>query len=489
MSGLDASFYLLEDENTPLHVASVVVFEGPAPSYGDLVRAIVAKLPLVPRYRQRVRGVPLHLGRPVWTDDPHFQILYHVRHTALPAPGNDEQLRNLAGRVLAQRLDPSKPLWELWLVEGVADGRWALIAKVHHCMVDGVAGMDLATVMFDLSPDYEPPGEPEPWEPQPEPSTLGLLLDSAQRGVTQPLRQLGDMARSAGGLREYGRLRDFALGLSRTTARFARPSAGTLNGPIGPHRRWCWQQVPLADVRRVRRALGGTVNDVVLAAVTAGYRDLLNSRGALTPETVVRSAVPVSVRATDERGEFNNRVAAVFVNLPAGVDDPLERLRIVREQADDVKRSNQAAGTRTLTRLTDTAVAPALLSLGARIPVRLRQDVVQTVTTNVPGPDFPLYVLGRRALEMHPYVPLTGGIRVVTAIISYCGTLYFGITGDFDGMPDLDVLTKGVQGGMAELLQAAERATGQAGGRPAGQDAGRAPEPAAGRGAGRAADD
>ncbi|MBO2446390.1 wax ester/triacylglycerol synthase family O-acyltransferase [Actinomadura barringtoniae] len=472
MSGLDASFYLLENENTPLHVASVVVFEGPAPSYGDLVRAIVAKLPLVPRYRQRVRSVPLHLGRPVWADDPHFQVLYHVRHTALPAPGNDEQLRNLAGRVLAQRLDPDKPLWEIWLVEGLTDDRWAMIAKVHHCMVDGVAGMDLATVLFDLGPDYEPPGEPEEWEPAPEPSALELLADSAQRSVTQPVRQANDVVRGLSSLgtslglgntwgvsvaetlgagRARG-LRDFAMGLSRVAGRFTHPSAGSLNGPIGPHRRWCWQQLSLDDAKTIRKALGGTINDVVLAAVTAGYRDLLNARDELTHDTCVRSAVPVSVRSTDEQGELNNRVAAVFVNLPVGVDDPLERLRRIREQTDDVKGSNQATGTKALTRLTDTAVAPALLSLAARLPVRLRQDLVQTVTTNVPGPGFPLYMMGRRVLELHPYVPLTGGIRVATAIISYCGALHFGITGDFDGMPDLDLLAKGIQAGFDELL-------------------------------------
>ncbi|MEU5881540.1 wax ester/triacylglycerol synthase family O-acyltransferase [Spirillospora sp. NPDC047279] len=477
MSGLDASFYLLEDENTPLHVASVIVFEGPVPKYGDLIRAIVAKLPLVPRYRQRVRPVPLHLGRPVWADDAHFQVLYHVRHTALPAPGTDEQLRNLAGRVLAQRLDPDKPLWEIWLVEGLTDGRWAMIAKVHHCMVDGVAGMDLATVLFDLEPDYEPPGEPDPWEAAPGPSALELLRDSAQRAVTQPIRQTRDVARSLGIPRVVGLdnvirvldgglgsltasgpgrdVRDFALGLTRATARFVHPSAGSLNGPIGPHRRWCWQQAPLDDVKTIRRALGGTINDIVLATVTAGYRDLLNARGELTHDTCVRSAVPVSVRATDEQGVLNNRVAAVFVNLPVGVDDPLERLRRIREQTDDVKGSNQAAGTKALTRLTDTAVAPALLSLAARLPVRLRQDLVQTVTTNVPGPNFPLYMLGRRVLELHPYVPLTGGIRVATAIVSYCGRLHFGITGDFDAMPDLDMLGKGVEGGFGELLEEA----------------------------------
>jgi WS/DGAT/MGAT family acyltransferase len=452
MSGLDASFYLLEDESTPLHVASVIVFEGPAPTYGDLVRQTASRLPLVPRYRQRVHPVPLNLGRPVWADDPHFQILYHVRHTALPAPGTEEQLRNLAGRVLAQRLDPGKPLWEIWLVEGLAGGRWAMIAKVHHCMVDGIAGMDLMTVMFDLTPEHETPGELAEWEPEPYPSRADLLLDAGRRGLAQPVRQLGDIARSAGVVRNARQLGSFALGLTRTTARFTRPSAGSLNGPIGPHRRWCWQDVPLSEIGAVRASAGGTVNDIVLAAVTAGFRDLLNARGALGPATVVRSAVPVSVRTTGERGELNNRVAAVFVNLPAGVADPLERLRLIRAQTDDVKRSHQAAGVQRLSRLTDAAVAPALLSLGARIPVRMHQDLVQTVTTNVPGPDFPLYVLGRKVLAVHPYVPLTGGVRVATAIVSYCGTLHFGVNGDFDAMPDVEVLAKGVQGGIAELL-------------------------------------
>lgn len=452
MSGLDASFYLLEDENTPLHVASVVVFEGPAPSYGDLIRAIVAKLPLVPRYRQRVRSVPLHLGRPVWADDPHFQVLYHVRHTAVPSPGTDEQLRNLAGRVLGQRLDPSKPLWEIWLVEGLENDRWALICKVHHCMVDGVAGMDLATVMFDLTPEYDPPGEPLPWEPGAEPSALELLADTARRSVTQPIRQLNNLPGMVGGLRNARQLRDFASGLSRTTARFAQSSARSLNGPIGPHRRWCWVNGDLDEVRTIRKAVGGTVNDVVLGAVTNGFRNLLNARGELSADTVVRSAVPVSVRSTGQEGTLDNRVAAVFVNLPVGVEDPRNRLALIREQMDDVKQSRQEQGTKTLTLLTDTAVAPALLSLGARTPIRLYNPLIQTVTTNVPGPNFPLYVLGRKVVEMHPYVPLTGGIRAATAIISYCGTLHFGITGDFDGMPDLDVLAKGIRAGFDELL-------------------------------------
>jgi diacylglycerol O-acyltransferase len=455
MSGLDASFYLLEDENTPLHVASVIVFDGPVPSYGDLVRLIMSKLPQVPRYRQRVRSIPLHLGRPVWIDDPYFQILYHIRHTALPSPGSDEQLRNLAGRVLGQRLDPSKPLWEIWLVEGLDEGRWALIAKVHHCMVDGVAGMDLMTVMFEMTPDPAPLPEAEPWKPEPEPSGTALLLNTVRHSMEQPQSVVNDvlwLAQNAGNTRQLG---GFAAGLSRALGRFLSPSAASLNGPIGPHRRWCWVQGDLDEVRTIRKAFGGTVNDVILAAVTSGFRDHLNGRGALSPDTVVRSAVPVSIRTTDEKGHLNNKVSAVFVNLPCGEEDPLRRLALLRAQMDDLKRTRQEMSAKGITRLIDTAVAPALLALGARTPVRLHNPIVQTVTTNVPGPPFPLYCLGRQVLEMHPYVPLTGGIRIATAIFSYLGKLNFGISGDFDGVPDLEILAKGIRAGFDELLELA----------------------------------
>jgi WS/DGAT/MGAT family acyltransferase len=456
MSGLDASFYLLEAENTPLHVASVIVFEGPPPSYGDLVRLIASKLPEVPRYRQRVRSVPLHLGRPVWTDDQYFQILYHVRHTAVPSPGGDEQLRNLAGRVLAQRLDPGRPLWEIWLVEGLDEGRWALIGKVHHCMVDGVAGMDLLTLLFDISPEHhEPPQTQETWHPEPAPSGLELVADGIWHNVTSPVRGLNDLAwmvRKRGNGLDLG---GFAAGLGRSIGRMMQSSASSLNGPICPHRRWQWVTASLDDAKTIRKGLGGTVNDIVLAAVTRGFRDLLDSRGELSPGMVVRSAVPVSIRTTDERGALDNRVSAVFVNLPVGEDDPLRRLMLIRRQMDDLKRTGQEQAGKGITRLTGAAVAPALMALGTAAPGRLAQGVVQTVTTNVPGPDFPIYMLGRKVLDLHPYVPLAGGIRVATAIFSYLGRLHFGVTADFDGMPDVTVFTEGITAGLEELTKLA----------------------------------
>ncbi|MCD0451084.1 wax ester/triacylglycerol synthase family O-acyltransferase [Actinocorallia sp. API 0066] len=454
MNGLDASFYLLEDENTPLHVAAVIVMEGPAPSYGDLVRLVAAKLPGVERYRQRVRSVPLHAGRPVWVDDRHFQILYHVRHTAVPAPGGPDQLRNLAGRVLAQRLDPKKPLWELYLVEGLEGGGWALIGKVHHCMVDGVAGMDLIASLFELSPDAPEPEPEHEWRPRPEPSDLELLADTLVDNVLQPVRLArrlpGDLA---GMVRRAPGVVDYAGGLARQLSRFTRASASVLNGPIGPHRRWCWADVALDDVRKVRKTHGGTVNDVVLAAVTAGFRAQLTGRGDLSPDVVVRSAVPVSTRTEEERGIPTNRVSAVFVNLPVGQPDPVARLLHIRTQMDDLKSTRQERGAAQLTKITDTAVAPALLVLGARTPIRLFNPIVQTVTTNVPGPAFPLYILGRRMVAMYPCVPLAGGIQLATAIFSYLGRLYFGVSADFDGQPDATVFASGIEAGVAELLR------------------------------------
>ncbi|XVQ13517.1 WS/DGAT/MGAT family O-acyltransferase [Spirillospora sp. CA-255316] len=460
LGGLDAGFFFAESEDTPLHIASVTVFEGPAPSYGDLVRAVLGKLLEVPRYRQRVRTVPLHLGSPVWADDPHFNILYHVRHTAVPAPGEAEQLRNLAGRVLSQRLDPAKPLWEIWLVEGLAEDRWAMITKVHHCVVDGVGGVDLLTALFDLSPEE---GRPDPEglpvalpEPGPAPSGAALLARSARGAAVAPLRAVAGLPGLARRLTSPRTLRGLGVEVPRALGRLARPTTGSLNGPIGPHRRWLWTHAELDEIRRVRKAFGGTVNDVILAAVAHGFRAVLEGRGELEPGVRVRALVPVSVRGEGERGEVRNRVSGVLVELPVGEEDPRRRLFEVREQMNDVKRTHQAAGGEALARL--AGFAPTLMALGSRYALSQTQPLVQTVVTNVPGPPFPLYALGRRLVELYPFVPLALGLRAGVAVFSYEGRLTFGLTGDFDGMPDLGVLAAGIRAGFDELLRLA-RAT------------------------------
>jgi diacylglycerol O-acyltransferase / wax synthase len=478
MSTLDAGFYFLEDENVPMHVGSVAVFEGPPPAYGDVVRLLVGKLPQVPRYRQRVRTVPLHLGRPVWTDDEHFEVLYHVRHTAVPKPGGDDQLRNLAGRVFAQRLDLAKPLWEMWLVEGLRDDRWAIISKVHHCMIDGVAGWDLAAALLEADPHTAPPA-PAAWTPKRTPSVAWLVMDGLRDAVVEPLQQLARVPSLARNLPTVQEVLDFGRGLPSSVRRLASPAARSLNGPSGPHRRWEWTQASLTEVKQVRTAFGGTVNDVVLAAVTRGFRDLLAERGELSNGRTVRSLVPVSVRAESEKGTLNNRVSALLVSLPVDEPDPLVRLARLREQMDDLKSSRQAVGAQALTELAGFA-APTLLAMGSRATFRFPQPMMQTVTTNVPGPRFPLYLLGRQMIEIHPYVPIAYNLRISVGILSYLDQLNFGINADLDAVPDIGVLRQGIRAGFDELLQRAESA-------PVASQNGRrrrkaAPAPAGGRG-------
>jgi diacylglycerol O-acyltransferase / wax synthase len=460
MSALDASFYFAESENTPMHVGSVAVFEGPAPSYGDVVRLLLSKLPLVPRYRQRVREVPLQLGRPVWVDDPHFQILYHVRHTAVPGPGSDEQLRNLAGRVLGQRLDMAKPLWELWLVENLADNRWAIISKVHHAMVDGIAGTDLMELMFDLTPDATH-DEPRDWTPQRNPSGLGMVTDALNEAVTHPLQQLSSLPTLSAAARAAKSLADSGKTLAKTVPSLAKqaitPTARSLNGPIGPHRRWAWTDGKFEEFKAVRTAFGGTVNDVVLTAITRGFRDLLQGRGVPSSEKlVVRSMVPISVRRADQRGSLNNQVTAVFVDLPVGEPDPVKRLASIRGQMDEYKSAMGAVDANSIIGLGDF-VAPTLLSLGVRAALQAGQMWCQAVTTNVPGPRVPLYLLGRRMCSAHAYVPIAGGTRVSIGIFSYLNTMTFGINADFDAFPDVDVLSGGIRKGIEELMDIAKK--------------------------------
>jgi diacylglycerol O-acyltransferase / wax synthase len=458
MSPQDAMFISVEDERNPMHIGNVSVFEGPAPTYGDLVRTVASHLASLPRYRQRVRFVPMGLGRPVWVDDPLFQILYHVRHTATPPPGSADELRNLAGRIFAQNLDRGKPLWELWMVEGLRDGNWALISKVHHCMVDGVSASDLLTVLLDREPQTRPGRAPQ-WHATREPSDLHLLADSVVDAITDPVNRIRGVPAVARAI--------FATGLgihSLTDARnligslgtWTQRAAGSLNGPIGPHRRWSWASANLEQVKEIRAALGGTVNDVVLCAITSGFRDLLRHRGEKVAGKVVRALVPVSVRRESEKGLYNNRVSGLFPGLPVGIDSHIGRLTAIREQMDDFKHSGQAVAGDVLIQLTGFA-PPMLLALSLRLALHAQQRLVQTVTTNVPGPQFPLYAAGRQMLYAYPYVPIAGSVRIGIAIFSYLGGLKFGVTGDYDSVHDIDVLTRGIESGIAELLVVARR--------------------------------
>ncbi len=449
MSPIDSSFLHVENDTTPMHIGGVSIFEGPPPPFEDLQAMVAGKLDLVPRYRQKVRSVPLAVGSPAWIDDPHFSLGYHIRHTAIPAPGTTGQLRQMAARVFSQQLDRNKPLWELWVVEGLEGGRWALLSKVHHCMVDGVAATDLMSVMFS---DTTATDSRREWAPPPEPSGLEVLIRTIGRRAS-PAGQVDALTRMLSTPRKtLHSLVEVARATIAASPSMRPVAASSLTGPIGPHRRWSWADARLADVKSVRAALGGTVNDVVLTLITGGFRELLQSRGEdVAEDRVIRTMVPVSVRRPGERGVYNNRVSAVFVGLPVGLVDPAQRLARIRAEMDGVKQSKQAVAGDVLTSLSGFA-PPLLLALGSRLITLSPRLNIHTATTNVPGPQQPVQTLGRRMLQSYPFVPVVGSIRIVVAIFSYDGGLYFGITGDYDGAPDIDVLTAGIGRGMNDLL-------------------------------------
>jgi WS/DGAT/MGAT family acyltransferase len=475
MSTLDAGFYFVEHPGVPMHIGSLAVFEGPAPPYADLFALFAAKLPKLRRYRQVVRTVPLQVFRPFWADDEQFELSYHLRHAAVLPPGGPAQLRELAGRVFGQRLDRDRPLWGAWFIEGLERGRWALLTKIHHSMVDGVGGSDLLAELFDLTPETAPPGAPDPWEPEPGPSITELVVGGALDTITWPVRQLADLPGVIGRrLPSASDLATFGRGLTGSARRLAAPSASSLNGPISPHRRWTWTDAKLGDVRQIRQAMPRsapvTVNDILLAAITSGFRDLLSARGELTDDLVVRSLVPVSLRGTDEREPVSNAISAILVNLPVSEPDPKRRLKALHASMEDLKRTRQAAGAEFLTGLLGFA-APSLLALGSRAAFRIPQPLVQTVTTNVPGPRFPLYLLGRKLTELYPYVPIGNNLRIGVAIFSYLDRFTFGITADYRAVSqaDLDVLTRGIRRGIAELKSSVAAGRAGAGGVSAGR--------------------
>ena len=463
LSPQDASFLHIEDSDpgSLMHIGSLGIFEGPPPGFVELRDMVAGKLPLVPRYRQRVRRVPYDVGRPVWADDPHFNLSYHLRHSALPRPGSYEQLRATASRIMSQHLDRTRPLWEIWMIEGLEEDHWALLSKTHHCLVDGVSGTDLLTVILDESPEGTPPIR-DAWRPHDDPTDVRLLSEAVADIVASPYEQWR-RARAATRLsrRAVRAAGDLTRATLSSTGLMRRVPESSLIGPIGPQRRWGWARASMADVKTVRGAFGGTVNDVVLTAIGRGFHDLLVQHGEPPDRRVVRSLVPVSVRRPNERGSYNNRVSAMVAELPVGVEDPVARLEAVKQQMDGLKESRQAVAAETLVSLSGFA-PPLLLALGTRAATRTAQQYprwqVNTVTTNVPGPRHPLYAVGRRMVEALPYVPTAAPMRIGVAIFSYDGQLSFGVNADWEAIPDVDVFCRGIEAGMTELTKAAQAA-------------------------------
>jgi WS/DGAT/MGAT family acyltransferase len=450
LSGLDTSFLHMERAGAHMHVASVSIFEGDVPSHAEFRDHIESRLHLVPRFRQKLRLVPFGQGRPVWVDDPFLNLDYHVRRTALPAPGSEEQLRNLAARIFSQQLDRTKPLWELWLVEGLEGDRFAIVGKSHHALVDGISGVDITTVLFDVEPEPEhPPLRPPKWAPRPEPTDVDLLRDALRERATSPREIVRGVRAALRGPRQVLR----GLGATGKFLEVATKAPQTpFNVEIGPHRRLAFVRADLDDFKRVKDAHGGTVNDVVLSVVTGALGNYLRARGHETDELELRAMVPVSVRADEERGALGNRISAMMAPLPVWCEDPVQRLHLVSETMGDLKGSGQAVGAEILTRLADFAPT-TIASQAARL--QPAQRFFNLVVTNVPGPQFPLYVLGRRMESIFPLVPLARRQALCVGIMSYDGQIDFGLVGDLDAMADLQSFGLDLERAVEEVLATA----------------------------------
>jgi WS/DGAT/MGAT family acyltransferase len=453
LSAVDASFLTQEKESAHMHVGAVMVFEGPPPSYDEFVEQVQARMHLVPRYRQKLAFPRFEMGRPMWVDDPSFNLEYHVRNTALPKPGGMDQLRQLAARIFSQRLDRSKPLWETWLVQGLEDNRFALISKTHHSMVDGVAGVDLASVLFDLSP-VPTKVDPEPWTPHSEPTDAELVAEGVKGLVKRPFSLAGqalDAVQHPG--RALNTVRESTEAIGEVVWAGMNPAPEVpLNVPIGPHRRFENVRASLDDFKTVKRAFGGTVNDVVLAVVAGAMRRWLRSRGVRTEGMELRALVPMSIRSEEEMSAGGNRIAAMRGPLPVYVEDPVERLRVVREAMAGVKDSKQALGAEVIAGLQDFA-PPTLLAQASRLNFSTR--LFNLIVTNVPGPQFPLYLLGRELEELLPVAFLPQDHALAIAIMSYNGNVDFGLLADYDAMPDVAEVGAAIRASLDELLDAA----------------------------------
>ncbi|MEK6252606.1 MAG: wax ester/triacylglycerol synthase family O-acyltransferase [Actinomycetota bacterium] len=455
LSSIDASFLTNESSSSHMHVGAVLIFEGPPPRYEDFLDHVRSRLDLVPRFRQKLVFPPFEAGRPLWADDPAFNLSYHVRHTALPSPGSEGQLRRLTGRVFSQALDRSKPLWEMWLVQGLERNRFALLSKTHHALVDGVAGVDISTVLFDVQPVPEPAEEEREWVPNSEPSTVQLVARGVADVAAVPLRAGERLANAVQHPEATARRVGEGLeALSEVAWNFANPAPDVpLNVEIGTHRRFIWARSELATFKRIKDALGGTVNDVVLAVVTGALRKWLDRRGIRTEGLELRALVPVSIRAEDDRGQLGNRIAAMRGPLPVYVEDPVRRLQVVRKAMGELKQSKQALGAEVISRFNDFA-PPTLLAQASRINFSTR--LFNLIVTNVPGPQIPLYVLGRELEEVFPVAFLPQNHALAIAIMSYNGRINFGLLADYDAMEDVEIISEGIAESLEELLEAAK---------------------------------
>ena len=457
MSPLDAMFLDAEDADasTSMAIASVAVIEGPVPAQDEIVQTIAARLPLVPRYRQRVLRMPMDLSQPVWVDDPDFDIGYHIRRTGLPAPGDHDALCRLVGRLMSQRLDRDRPLWEYWVVEGLEDNRWAFVSKVHHCMVDGMAGNELYRLIFDDPTAPAAPAVRDDWRPAPLPSRAELTVEAFAELARTQVAGIELFARTLLAPAEMPqRFAETVRGLSALAGSLVPVAPSSLMGLTGGHRRYGWARASLADIVTVAKAFQVTVNDVVMTLVTGAFRALLETRHEALDPRAIRAMVPVSVRPASARSVLDNRVAMMLPILPVEIADPVERLTAMHARMVALKASKEAEAGEAMNAL--ARYEPfALLSASYRLAARSRQRSVVTVTTNVPGPRNELCLLGRRVIEILPYVPISGPMRFGVSVMTYHGQATFGVTGDYDSAPEVDAFAHDIVGGLSDLVRAA----------------------------------
>ncbi len=460
LSAMDASFLVFETESCPLHVAATAIYEeGPlrredggidVETYRRATRAILHR---IPRYRQKLQWIPV-VGHPVWVDDEYFELDYHIRHTSLPRPGNLEQLKRLSARIMAQPLDHARPLWESWLVEGLEGDRFAIISKLHHCMIDGSAGQELAQILMSSDPNHRIPESVPDYYPRPAPSGAELLRAEADRysGLAlRSVRSLLRLPREARALRAELETQLAAISRAFRSVSDAPPKT-PINGKNGPHRRFDWLDMPLEDVKAVRRGLDCTVNDVVLATVAGAMRDFLVRRCVRVDAIGFRVAAPVSIRAEGERGELGNRVSQWYVELPIGERDPVARVEQIRAATRELKASNSALDADAIMAVAEWTPT-VLMTLAGR--AASGSPPYNLMVTNVPGPQFPLYLQGAKMVAQYAQVPLAEGTALGVALVSYDGTLCWGFNADYALVPDLDFLVKAIETSFLELAQSA----------------------------------
>ena len=458
LSFQDNSFLQAETHDVHMHVSSTLVFDaGPLEKEDggidiEAIRgSIVDVLHRIPRYRQRLHWVPLE-NHAVWVDDPHFDLDYHVRHAALPRPGTPKQLKQLSARIMAQQLDRKRPLWESWVVEGVDNGKsFALIQKIHHCMIDGSSGVDLAQVLLSSSPEVEELDERPPFVPRPTPSAFELLQDAVKRGITAPIRAVRDFKQFADGVEDVREeLANRGRAIKDLVAIGGTASSTPLNGEVGPRRRVEWFDMPLEDLKAVRKAWGCTINDVVLTIVTGGVREYLLHRAVNPASTDFKLSAPVSVRTDAEKGQMGNRVSSWTLAAPIAESDPRKQLDAIHAETQRLRETRQALGVDTIMSVASWAPS-TLMSLGAQsvaVPTNL-------VVTNVPGPQQHLYCSGAKLRALYPQVPLMRNQGVGVALMSYAGLVCWGVNSDPELVPDVDVFVKKLRVAFERVREAA----------------------------------